>query len=176
MIIAPNKDNNTVEYFDQCITTCNPLSISFKFLAGIMVQFKQVMIAKMGPSQSHISTSIFRCADEIALSLASEITKSHNSSQLRSYTNYHNRYQVMRSHYLWLQKSQNCTIPVNLEAIWTTMIASKLFQPLYLGYSQVLHYIIYGLQLSNVDISLASSDLSASFKYNLKKLNYLWSL
>ena len=51
----------------------------------------------------------------------------------------------MRLHYLWPWKSQNCTIPVNLEAIQTTMIASKLFQPLYLGYNQVLHYIVYGL-------------------------------
>ena len=47
---------------------------------------------------------------------------------------------------------------------------------LYLGYNQVLHYIVYGLQLSNFDISLASSDLSAIFKYILKKSNYLWSL
>ena len=62
---------------------------------------------------------------------------------------------LMRSHYLWPQKSQNHTIPVNLEAIQTTTIASKLFQPLYLGYNRVLHYIIYGMQLSNFDISLA---------------------
>ena len=81
----------------------------------------------------------------------------------------------MRSHYLWPQKLQNCTIPVNLEAIWTTMITNKLFQPLYLGYNQVLHYIVYGLQLSNFDISSASSDLSAISKYILKKLNHLQS-
>ena len=80
---------------------------------------------------------------------------------------------LMRSHYLWPRKLQNHTIPVNLEAIWTTTIASKLFQPLYLGYSQVLHYIIYGLQLSNFGISLASLDLSAIFRYILMKLNYL---
>ena len=79
----------------------------------------------------------------------------------------------MRSHYLWPQKSQNHTIPVNLEAIQTTTIASKLFQPLYLGYNWVLHYIVYGLQLSNFDISSASSDLSIIFKYIFKKLNYL---
>ena len=36
-------------------------------------------------------------------------------------------YPMMRSHYLWPRKSQNRTIPVNLEAIWTTTIASKLF-------------------------------------------------
>ena len=34
---------------------------------------------------------------------------------------------VMRSHYLWPQKLKNCTIPVNLEAIQTSMIATKLF-------------------------------------------------
>ena len=62
---------------------------------------------------------------------------------------------VMRSHYLWPWKLQNCTIPVSLEAIQTTTITSKLFQLLYLGYNQVLHYIIYGLRLSNFDISLA---------------------
>ena len=56
------------------------------------------------------------------------------------------------------------------------MIASKLFWTLYLGYNQVLHYIVYGLQLSNFNISLASSDLSVIFKYILKKLNYLQSL
>ena len=42
----------------------------------------------------------------------------------------------MRLHHLWPRKLQNCTIPVNLEAIRTTMIASKLFQPLYLGYNR----------------------------------------
>ena len=62
---------------------------------------------------------------------------------------------VMRLHYLWPQKLQNHTILVNLEAIWTTTIASKLFQPLYLGYNQVLHYIVYGLQLSSFNISSA---------------------
>ena len=62
---------------------------------------------------------------------------------------------LMRSPYLWPRKLQNHTIPVNLEAIQTTTIASKLFQPLYLGYNRVLHYIVYGLQLSNFDISLA---------------------
>ena len=76
---------------------------------------------------------------------------------------------LMRSHYLWPHKLQNHTIPVNLEA----MIASKLFWPLYLGYNWVLHYIIYGLQLGNFNISSASSDLSAIFIYILKKLNYL---
>ena len=40
---------------------------------------------------------------------------------------------------------QNCTIPVNLEAIQNTMITSKLFRLLYLGYNQV-HYIVYGLR------------------------------
>ena len=80
---------------------------------------------------------------------------------------------LMRSHHLWLQKLQNCTSPVNLEAIQTTMITSKLFWQLYLGCNWVLHYIIYGLQLSNFDISSASSDLSAIFKYILKKLDYL---
>ena len=59
---------------------------------------------------------------------------------------------VMRLHYLWPWKSQNHTIPVNLEAIQTTMITSKLFWPLYLGYNQVLHYLVYGLWLSNFDI------------------------
>ena len=83
---------------------------------------------------------------------------------------------VMRLHYLWLQKLHDRTIPVNLEAIQTTTIASKLFWPLYLGYNWVLHYIIYGLWLSSFDISLASSDLSTIFKYILKNLNYLQSL
>ena len=36
-------------------------------------------------------------------------------------------YLVMKSHYLWFRKSQNRTIPVNLEAIQTTTITSKLF-------------------------------------------------
>ena len=81
----------------------------------------------------------------------------------------------MRSHHFWPQKLQNRTIPVNLEAIGTTTIASRLFQLLYLGYNQVLHYIVYGLQLSNFNISSASLDLSATFKYILKKLNYLQS-
>ena len=62
---------------------------------------------------------------------------------------------LMRLHYLWPQKSQNHAIPVNLEAIQTTMFASKLFQPLYSGYNQVLHYIVYGSQLSSFDISSA---------------------
>ena len=83
---------------------------------------------------------------------------------------------LMRSHYLWPQKLQNHTIPVNLEAIQTSTIASKLFQPLYLGYNRVLHYIIHGLQLSNFDISPASLNLFTIFKYILKKLNYLWLL
>ena len=81
----------------------------------------------------------------------------------------------MRLHYLWPRTSQNHTIPVNLEAIWATMITSKLFQLLYLGYNRVLHYTVYGLQLSNFDISLASSNLSTILKYILKKLNYLRS-
>ena len=82
-------------------------------------------------------------------------------------------YLLMRLHYLWPRKLQNCTIPVNLEAIQTTTITSKLFWPLYLGYNRVLHYTVYGLRLSNFNISLASLDLSAIFKYILKKLNYL---
>ena len=82
---------------------------------------------------------------------------------------------LMRSHHLWPWKLQNRTIPVNLEAIQTTTISSRLFWMLYLGYNQVLHYIVYGLQLSNLDISSASSDLSAIFKYILKKSNYLQS-
>ena len=61
----------------------------------------------------------------------------------------------MRLHYLWPWKSKNCTIPVNLEAMQTTMITSKLLRPLYLGYSQVLQYIVYGFQLSNFSMSLA---------------------
>ena len=61
----------------------------------------------------------------------------------------------MRSHYLWPQKLPNHTIPVNLESTQTITIASKLFWTLYLGYNRVLHYIVYGLQLSNSDISLA---------------------
>ena len=44
---------------------------------------------------------------------------------------------------------------------------------LYLGYYQVLHYIVYGLQLRNFDISSASLDLSAILKYIFKKSNYL---
>ena len=56
------------------------------------------------------------------------------------------------------------------------MIASKLFQTLYLGYYRVLHYIVYGLRLRNFNISLASSDLSTIFKYIFKKSNYLQSL
>ena len=72
---------------------------------------------------------------------------------------------LMRSHHLWPRKSQNCIIPVNLEAIQTTTITSKLFRMLYLGYYRALPYIVYGLQLGNFDISLASSDLSAIFKY-----------
>ena len=75
---------------------------------------------------------------------------------------------LMRLHYLWPQKLQNCTIPVNLEAIWTTTIASKTFWPLYLGYNQVLHYIIYGLWLSNFDIALA-------FNYDRHPQTYLVS-
>ena len=82
----------------------------------------------------------------------------------------------MRSHHLWPRKLQNCIIPVNLEAIQMTMIASKFFWMLYLGYYRVLHYIIYGLRLRNFDISSASSDLSAIFKYIFKKSNYLQSL
>ena len=42
---------------------------------------------------------------------------------------------LMRSHHLWPRKPQNHTILVILEAIQTTMIASKLFRPLYLGYN-----------------------------------------
>ena len=81
---------------------------------------------------------------------------------------YLSREGMMRSHYLWPWKSQNCTISVNLEAIWTTMIASKLFQPLYVGYSWVLHYIIDSLWLSNFDISLA-------FTYDWHPRTYLLS-
>ena len=50
---------------------------------------------------------------------------------------------LMRLHHLWPQKLQNCTIPFNLEAIQITMIATKLFQPLYLGFNHILQYIIY---------------------------------
>ena len=71
----------------------------------------------------------------------------------------------MRSHHLWPCKSQNCIIPVNWETIWTTTIASKLFQTLYLRYYRVLHYIIYGLRLRNFDIS---SDLSATSYITLR--------
>ena len=81
----------------------------------------------------------------------------------------------MRSHYLWPRKSQNHTIPVNLEAIQTTTITSKLLRPLYLGYNQVLHYIVYGLQLSNFDISSAFNS-DRHLRLILKKLNYLQSL
>ena len=45
----------------------------------------------------------FPTADEIMLSLASEIAKLHNSSQLRSYMNYHNFYQVISTTILRLQ-------------------------------------------------------------------------
>ena len=34
---------------------------------------------------------------------------------------------LMRSHYIWPQKLQNCTILFNLEAIQTTIITSKIF-------------------------------------------------
>ena len=95
------------------------------------------------------------------------------ASSMTEDSQYSSREEMMRSHHLWPWKSQNRTIPVNLEAIQTTMIASKLFQTLYLGYNQVLHYIVYGLQLSNFDISSASLDLSTIFKYILKKSNYL---
>ena len=90
---------------------------------------------------------------------------------------------VMRLHYLWPWKSQNCTIPFNLEAIQITMIATKLFWPLCLGFNRILQYNIYGLWLSNFSISSAFTltgilglMYSIIFKYNLKKLNYLWSL
>ena len=74
---------------------------------------------------------------------------------------------LMRLHHLWPRKSQNHTIPVNLEAIQTTMITSKLFQMLYLGYNWVLHYIVYGLQLSNFDISLAFTSDQHPWTYPL---------
>ena len=41
--------------------------------------------------------------DEIALSLALEIEKLHNSSQLRRYINYYNHYQVIPTTILRLQ-------------------------------------------------------------------------
>ena len=86
---------------------------------------------------------------------------------------------LMRLYYLWPQKLQNCMIPFNSEAIQTTMIATKLFWPLYLGYNHVLQYNVYGLQLSDFSISLAfapnwhSQTYPDIFKYNLKELNYL---
>ena len=95
------------------------------------------------------------------------------ASSMTEDSQYLSREEMMRSHYLWPQKSQNCTISVNSEAIQTTMITSKLFQPLYLGCNWVLHYIVYGSWLSNFDISL---DLSIILKHILKKLNYLQSL
>ena len=54
---------------------------------------------------------------------------------------------LMRSHYLWPRKSQNHTIPVNLEAIQTTTITIKLFQTLYLGYNTTLS-MAYDLAIS----------------------------
>ena len=89
---------------------------------------------------------------------------------------------LIKSHYLWPWKLQNCTIPFDLEAIQITTIAIKLFQPLYLGFNCVLQYNIYGLWLSNFSISLAFTPdrhpwtYLIIFKYNLKKLNYLQSL
>ena len=88
---------------------------------------------------------------------------------------------LMRSHYLWPQKLQNHTISFNLEAIQITTIATKLFWPLYLGFNCVLQYNIYGLQLSSFSIFSAFTpdwhpwSYLIIFKYNLKKLNYLWS-
>ena len=70
----------------------------------------------------------------------------------------HGRWQgpLIWSHYLWPRKlASEIAKSHNLEAIWTTTTASKLFQTLYLGYNWVLHYIIYGLRLSNFDISSA---------------------
>ena len=55
----------------------------------------------------------------------------------------------MRLHYLWPWKSQNRTIPVKLEAIQTTMIATKLFWPLYLGYNHILQYNYCGHFICN---------------------------
>ena len=75
--------------------------------------------------------------------------------------------EMMKSHHLWPWKLQNHTIPVNLEAIQTTTITSKLFQMLYLGYNRVLHYIIYGLQLSNSDISSAFTSDQHPWTYPL---------
>ena len=51
----------------------------------------------------------------------------NTASSMTEDSQYSSREEMMRSHYLWPRKSQNHTIPVNLEAIQTTMIASKLF-------------------------------------------------
>ena len=76
-------------------------------MASLMVVF---ICVSSSSSNRNATDQMSLIADEIALSLASEIAKSHN-----------------------------------LEAIWTTTIASKLFQQLYLGYNWVLHYVIYDL-------------------------------
>ena len=64
------------------------------------IQIRQLHIRNHLGRQWHRSR---RPADEIALSLASEIAKLHNSSQLRSYTNYHDCYQVIPNTILRLQ-------------------------------------------------------------------------
>ena len=65
----------------------------------------KVIIQKGKCSLEDKNRNTVRHGDETALSLASEITKLHNSSQLRSYTNYYDHWQVILTAILRLQSS-----------------------------------------------------------------------
>ena len=103
------------------------------------------------------------------------------ASSMTEDSQYLSREEMMRLHYLWPQKLQNCKITFNLEAIQITTITTKLLQPLYLGVNHILQYNVYGLWLSNSNTSSAFTPnwhpqtYLIIFKYNLKKLNYLQS-
>ena len=53
-----------------------------------------------------MTTTTLGHIDEITLSLASEITKLHNSIQLRSYMNYYDPYQVILTTILSVMTSE----------------------------------------------------------------------
>ena len=82
-------------------------------------------------------------------------------------------YMLMRLHYLWPQKLKNHIIPFNLEAIQITMIATKLFQPLSLGFNHILQYIVYGF--CHMPLLFPLFDLCSPSRYIIISVFYLLS-
>ena len=90
---------------------------------------------------------------------------------------------VMRLHYLWPRKSQNCTIPVNLEAIQTTKLLASYSDhytqatiEFYTTSSMACNLAVSTYSQHSHPIGILGLLCSAIFEYILKKFNCLQSL